>query len=146
MNNNATAIPHNYEACLTNNCPQREHCLRAWVWDNRKSSVQRYVVLNPDLTTSDGHCPFYCDDQPQRYASASQTSNVACTLTNTNNSCRHASPASAVILISCAGVEIRLCHPLSKRSYVVYSSKSEHPKISTSMVLRNRSTGMATKA
>lgn len=68
MNNNATAIPHNYEACLTNNCPQREHCLRAWVWDNRKSSVQRYVVLNPDLTTSDGHCPFYCDDQPQRYA------------------------------------------------------------------------------
>lgn len=68
MNNNATAIPHNYEACLTNNCPQREHCLRAWVWDNRKSSVQRYVVLNPDLTTSDGHCPFYCDDHPQRYA------------------------------------------------------------------------------
>lgn len=68
MNNNATAIPHNYEACLTNNCPQREHCLRAWVWDNRKSSVQRYVVLNPDLTTSDGHCPFYCDDQPQSYA------------------------------------------------------------------------------
>lgn len=68
MNNNATAIPHNYEACLTNNCPQREHCLRAWVWDNRKSSVQRYVVLNPDLTTSDGHCPFYCNDQPQRYA------------------------------------------------------------------------------
>ncbi len=68
MNNNATAIPHNYEACLTNNCPQREHCLRAWVWDNRKSSVQRYVVLNPDLTTSDGHCSFYCDDQPQRYA------------------------------------------------------------------------------
>ena len=68
MNNNAPSIPHNYEACLTNNCPQREHCLRAWVWDNRKSSVQRYVVLNPDLTTSDGHCPFYCDDQPQRYA------------------------------------------------------------------------------
>lgn len=68
MNNKAIAIPHGYEACLSSNCSQREHCLRAWVWNHRDKSVQRYVVLNPDLTTPDGHCPFYCDDQPQRYA------------------------------------------------------------------------------
>lgn len=63
-----TSIPYGYEACLPCDCPRRDHCLRAWVWDHRDSSQQQYIVLNPDLITLDGHCPFYCDDTPQRYA------------------------------------------------------------------------------
>ncbi|MDY4038726.1 MAG: DUF6078 family protein [Prevotella sp.] len=48
--------------------PLRGHCLRAWAWNHRDSSVRRYVVLNPDLARPDGRCPFYCDDRPQHYA------------------------------------------------------------------------------
>ena len=68
MDNKETTIPYGYEACLPCDCPQRDHCLRAWAWTHRDSSARQYVLLNPDLTTLDGHCPFYCDDQPQRYA------------------------------------------------------------------------------
>lgn len=63
-----TSIPYGYEACLPCDCPRRDHCLRAWAWSHRDSSQRQYVVLNPDLTSADGHCPFFCYDQPQRYA------------------------------------------------------------------------------
>ena len=76
----------------------------------------------------------------------SPTSKGACTRDNIGNSCRPASPASAATLISCGGVERRPCRPQSKRSYVVCSSMLAHPKTSTSMVLRNGSTGMATES
>lgn len=68
MDNKKTALPYGYEACLSRDCPQRNHCLHAWAWDHRDSSMRQYVVLNPDQTTLDGHCPFYCDDRPQHYA------------------------------------------------------------------------------
>lgn len=68
MNNKETSIPNGYEACLPCDCPQRSHCLHAWAWNYRDSSMRQYVVLNPDHTTLDGHCSFYCDDRPQRYA------------------------------------------------------------------------------
>ena len=68
MNNKETSIPNGYEACLPCDCPQRSHCLHAWAWNYRDSSIRQYVVLNPDQTTLDGHCSFYCDDRPQRYA------------------------------------------------------------------------------
>ena len=68
MDKKEKTIPGGYVACLPCDCPQRAHCLRAWAWSHRNSSEKQYTVLNPDLTTFDGHCPFYCDDQPQRYA------------------------------------------------------------------------------
>lgn len=74
------------------------------------------------------------------------TSSSACTRVSISNSCRHATVASAAILISCGGAARSPFRPQNKRSYAVCSSKSARPATSISTTSRNESTGMATKS
>ena len=61
-------MPSYFSACISSTCPKREHCLHAWAWQHRDPKSWLVDVINPDYTSEDGNCSYYCDDQPQRYA------------------------------------------------------------------------------
>ncbi|MBR5038165.1 MAG: hypothetical protein IKX65_05535 [Prevotella sp.] len=58
-----------YLVCMNEKCPQHEHCLR-WQVGQYVSDKQLIITcVNPrNREMTDGKCPFYKDDQPQRVA------------------------------------------------------------------------------
>ena len=60
--------PNLYAACTSVTCPQANTCLRSWAWHHTDDEPWCVEVVNPRFTSEDGHYPYYCSNEPQRYA------------------------------------------------------------------------------
>lgn len=47
-----TSIPYGYEACLPCDCPQRNHCLRAWAWSHQTVACSDMSCSTPTSPNS----------------------------------------------------------------------------------------------
>lgn len=62
-------LPHNYPACINQQCPKADHCLRQLAEQSLPDTVEFWSYARPKQVASpDYDCPFYRSNKKVRYA------------------------------------------------------------------------------
>ena len=63
-----TEVPLKYPVCLHSDCPQAATCLHQIIYPQMLESQTYLQLINPRMCRKDGHCEFYRDSKPVKYA------------------------------------------------------------------------------
>lgn len=63
-----TGIPFKYPVCQHADCPQAATCLHQLVYPQLLKYETYLQIINPQMCKKDGHCEFYRDSKPVKYA------------------------------------------------------------------------------